>query len=752
VPAFELPDTTTSLPIAVFEFSPAARQEAAQILAGGPQAAFQRLLRDQESEASMLVARRVLDAFFSRAGAAGSPVPPGGGAAATPVAAGHRILADTDPEPDADTIVGHVLAVRADLTAHLAGLIRDDAEVRDAVLRQRAPLSLLAGCWLDTVSQPATQPAVAVNRLFGQRFLLQGEGSPQRSSYQVRRRVLEQAGVFLPEIDSADFGRKAQIRPLTALHVLFYLALSRLSASFLPEATGVHYAFYLLAVDDLLLGTAPVLSESVLRDGLAEYLALTRSSVSGPADRHRLRAAIGLTLSLESEYVGLLADLAAWQRELSLEGKAAAIIERHAPYAGRQHRVARVGGRLLTEIFGDPGFDLADFVRVFRDSRQLKPIRGGDCRFLRAIKFGGPMFGIFDDREAAVFKAWAQAAAVGELPAEVELSPNRAGDEAASGWLAAIEQREPADVRYAEARPGDDRALLHRLVNIERFASTLPLARQCALDNFQAAEVLFSIGSAGRYTDASFFDYTPEALLERVEQIYWSRLVNPYRPLAEIPSRDEVIFGQKTFALGSLIDGAWAYRIGGLGRYRRASDGILASIYADEMGRGDIRKNHITIICQVLASMGIHLPHIRDMAFLDQDELPDHLYGFSIHQICMALFPDSFYNEILGYNLGIEMFGLGEMRLHEMQKLRHHGFDPAYEQAHLSIDNLSSGHARQSAEIIISYLDDVARTVGSGAVPAEWRRIWRGYASFAYFIEHALVRHAAARRDAELVI
>nr|BFE74336.1 hypothetical protein GCM10020092_076370 [Actinoplanes digitatis] len=171
---------------------------------------------------------------------------------------------------------------------------------------------------------------------------------------------------------------------------------------------------------------------------------------------------------------------------------------------------------------------------------------------------------------------------------------------------------------------------------------------------------------------------------------------------------------------------------------------MLASIYADEMGRGDVRKNHITLIVQVLKSMDIDVPHIRDDAFLDQGDLPDHLYGFSIHQLSLALFPDTFYPEILGYNLGIEMFGLGEMRLHEMQKLRHHGFDPVYEEAHLSIDNFSAGHARQSAEIIVGYLDEVARTVGADAVAPEWRRIWRGYASFAYFVEANLVRAMSA--------
>jgi hypothetical protein len=736
VSAIEHSDTTTSLPVTDFEFSPAARDGAAAMLADGPQAAFHRLLLDQESEAGLLVARHVLTAFFGPAGSDDS---------------GLRAPEQERAEREADDLVRQVLAARADLAARLANLA-GDPEVRGSLLRQRAPLTLLAGCWLDTVSQPATQPAVAVNRLFGQYFLLQGEGSPQLSWHHLRRRALEEAGVFLPEIDSFDFGRKAQTRPLTALHALFYLSLARLPASFLPEVTGVHYAFFLLGLDDLLLGTGPMLTEDELRGGLAEYLALTRTAPSGASDAGRLRAAIELTLALETEHVAMAEELAAWQRGLSVEGKAAAIIGRHAPYAGSQHRNARVGGRLLTETFADPAFDLADFVRLLRGSRQLKQIRGGDGRFLRAIKFGGPMFGIFDDQEAAVFRAWADAAAAGELPAEVELTPNQAGDEAASRWLAALGEPAPTDVRYARAQASGDRELLYRLVNFERFANVLPAARQRALDGLAAAEVLFTAGADGRYTDASFFDYSPDALLARVDRIYWSKLVDGYRPLTEVPSREEVIFGQKTFALGSLIDGTWAYRIGNLGRYRRASDGMLASIYADEMGRGDIRKNHITLILQVLASMDIDLPHIRDAAFLDQGELPDHLYGFSIHQICLALFPDSFFNEILGYNLGIEMFGLGELRMHEMQKLRHHGFDPSYEQAHLSIDNVSSGHARQSAEIIISYLDDVGRTVGSGAVQTEWRRVWRGYASFAYFIEHALVREITTRQERELVI
>ncbi len=732
--AFDLPDTTTSLPALPVEFSPSARQPAREVLDGGIVPALRLLLRDQESQVSALVARRVLDAFR-----AAGPAGPTGGAP------------DPDPESgelDADAIAGRVLGLRSDLTRRLERIGGDDAEVREAVLRQRAPIALLGGCWLDTVSQPATQPAVVVNRLFAHHFRLQGEGNLQRGVHHLRRGALEREGVFLPDIDAVDFLTRAQTRPLTALHATFYLSLSRVAASLLPEVVGVHYVYHALGIDELLLGTPRVLAETELRAALGEYVELTRDR---PGDRRRLLDAVRLAMRLETEHVALLDELASYQANLPLEAKVAAIIERHAPYAGRQHRDVRVAGHRLADLLGAPDLDAAEFARILRNSRQLKPIHGGDGRFLRAIRFGGPMFGIFDEREAAVFRSWAEAAAAGTLP-DVPVPPNRVGDEDAARWSAAIEATEPSGVVFVEADPAGDRELFHRIVNIETYPNTLPLAKARAQANLDAAEALFEVGARGRYTDASWLDYTPDALLRRVESIYWDKLVNPYRPLEEIPDRQTVIFQQKTYALGSMVDGAWAHRIGNVGRYRRISDGMLAAIYADEMGRGDLAKNHITLIHRVLRSLGIDVPHIRDAAFLDQGELPDHLYGFSIHQLCLALFPDTFYNEILGYNLGIEMFGLGELRMHEMQKLSHHGFDTSYEQAHLSIDNFSAGHARQSADIIIAFLDEVARTVGEEAVQREWRRVWRGYASFAYFIEHHLIKEAASHRTAELVI
>jgi hypothetical protein len=464
--------------------------------------------------------------------------------------------------------------------------------------------------------------------------------------------------------------------------------------------------------------------------------------------------AIRLVRTLEREHAAMLAELAAWRGSLSLDAQVAEIVARHAPYAGSQHRNVRLNGRSLADVLDDPTFDLAAFLQELRGSRQMRPGREGESRFVRALRFGGPMFGIFNEREAATFRAWAEAYdPSGGKPPPIELSPNTAGDHQAAAWRTAIEQSAPGDVVLTEARPRDDRELLHRMVNIEAFANTLPQARERALQGFADAEILFAHGAGGAFTDASYLDYSPQALLDRLETIYRDK-IGSCAPLTEIPDRETVIFGQKMFALGNLIDGTWSCRTGNLGRYRRQSDGMLFSIYADEMGYGDLRKNHITLIHQVLQSMSIRLPHIRDAAFLDQDELPDELYGFSVHQLCMSLFPDTFYNEILGYNLGVETFGLGETRLHEMQRLRHHGFDDSYEMVHLSIDNFSTGHARQAADIVISYLDEVARGFDDATVQEEWRRIWRGYASFAYFVEHRLVKAIQAEQaeHADMVI
>src|SRR5688572_8312760 len=118
----------TSSALTMFEFSPATKQRAAAVVAAGPEAIFGHLMRDQESETQLLVARQVIHGYFAGIQA------PGDG--------------------DADELAAHVRAVRDRIGRQVESLARFGPDLHSSLLRQRAPISLTGGCWLDVVSQP----------------------------------------------------------------------------------------------------------------------------------------------------------------------------------------------------------------------------------------------------------------------------------------------------------------------------------------------------------------------------------------------------------------------------------------------------------------------------------------------------------------------------------------------------------------------------------------------------------------------
>lgn len=708
--------------IGKFHFSREARPLADILLAAQPDEIAASLLRACESEGHLLAAKQILDATL-----------------------GLDALDDGTPETIAPPSALHDGRInrpalwrwlethRLAAAATLDGAAALGAAARRDLLRGRAALSLLGDCWLDTVSQPASQPGAVVNILFGQRWSLSGEGCPARSSVAMRRRSLETEGVFLPAVCEPGFFRAASPDPMTSLQAAFLVSLSRYPATYLPELVGIHAACHALGIDDHLAGLTPIVTREAAWEALDTYLDGLEDDPRAEALSHRLVKAMWTFVRLERRQVSRLAERVGQSTAPSLDLQVAKIIRRHAPFAGKQHKLVRIGGKPLSDVVVETDRDLASFVRDLKRSSYLRADAKGSCRFLDAIKFGGPMFGIFSEPEALVLKAWFQDATRPTDDPRPLLEPR--DEPLAQLWLANIRNRPPRDTILETAPELDDRALFYRLVNIENFANTLPVALERVRAGLALAETLFDAETAGRYTDARFFDYSPEALVARIETTYWNKLVDPYEPLGEIPSRDEVVFGQKYYALGNLVDGAWAYRSSGTGRVERVADTGLFAIYADEMGLGDLEKNHITLIYRVLRSLGIDQPHIREEAFIDQDEIPDIFYTFPLNQLSFGLFPDRFYPEILGYNLGVEMFGLGEVRLHEIQKLRYWGFDPIYEAVHLSIDNLSAGHARQALTMIQAHLAETERRYGEAACAVEWRRVWNGYASFAYFVE-----------------
>lgn len=705
-------------------FSAGAEAQGRALLSLEPRTLFRKLLDDKESEAMRWAAAALIDATLASG-------PSLHGAA----------LAHNAQQQDWGALVAATAECRERLQGALVPWVNGSPAARRAALLERAPVRSLAGVWLDGISQPATQPDPWVNRLFQVRCREQAGHAGHPPQWMRHQKALLDAGIALPGIDQANFEETCQAGATTWRLAAFYLALAMYGASRFPEIVAVHWAFHALGIDTLLgeddgdPPQAAARAHAIAHDFLSDALnAADRENLK----RRFLRAA-AVCVELEALQVDAMMRRVQQRSDRSLDLRMAEIVARHAPYAAGHHGAIKVGGQLLSDQFSAPDFDAPAFVSAFKSSPYVRQRQeASPCRFLSSIRFGGPMFGIFDAEEASVMRKWCEQAT---LPGASAAVPNMPMTTVSpwDGILAAARTRPSFGQMATDARQGmSEREIFFMLVNIEAYPGILPTALAIARRGLTSASQWMDIpgdGTAFRYTDPRFFPYSPDALEARLATIYRDKLLAPIAPLAEIPCADDVVFNQKTFALGNLIDGAWAYRTGLRGRHLRAVDAALFQIYADEMGRGVIAKNHIQLILQVLRSMQVTLPHIASRDFMHQDELLDELYPFALFQLSLAQFPDTFRAEIVGFNLGIEMFGLGELRLHEIQKMRHWGFDTAYEATHLSIDNFGSGHARTSISAITNHLAAVQREWGADACTAEWQRIWTGYASFAQFIE-----------------
>jgi hypothetical protein len=131
----------------------------------------------------------------------------------------------------------------------------------------------------------------------------------------------------------------------------------------------------------------------------------------------------------------------------------------------------------------------------------------------------------------------------------------------------------------------------------------------------------------------------------------------------------------------------------------------------------------------LLRSLDVFLPPIRSQAFTELDLLPE-AYENPVFQLCVGLFPDAFFPELLGMTLYLEWEATPTM-LPVVRMLKHHGIDPQYYAMHAAIDNVTAGHGAIAREAIELYLDQVRSTGGEQAVQEKWLRVWNGYVTWA---------------------
>lgn len=209
---------------------------------------------------------------------------------------------------------------------------------------------------------------------------------------------------------------------------------------------------------------------------------------------------------------------------------------------------------------------------------------------------------------------------------------------------------------------------------------------------------------------------TPDALLQwmdasahRATDAYQDYLAGRKAgaPRRFFKNRSHALHFIQAVAPTKLVDGSWLY-----GALRHGNDARLLGLvqtYLEELGNGDVTKNHVLLYRELLHANGLS----------EGGHLPDEYFEQGAIQLALGHTIEHMLPEVIGFNLGYEQLPLHLLiTSYELNEL---GIDPYYFTLHVTVDNADSGHARKAVDAVFQNMSRFADA------HAFWARVRRGY-------------------------
>lgn len=277
--------------------------------------------------------------------------------------------------------------------------------------------------------------------------------------------------------------------------------------------------------------------------------------------------------------------------------------------------------------------------------------------------------------------------------------------------------------------PFDERDLFYRLMNVGDHPEVVPEARAFTEQCLAWAEKFANDPASPE--DQQFFPYSPEAVQARLDFIY-QELVD--QAAASDPAQDpdftsraSMITRIMQLAPFNLTDGAWLRNIGATGPIDEVRS-LLYSISMDELGDGDVSRNHCNIYRDLCHSVGYYPLPLNSREFAFDPALLQSAFTVPAFELAISQFSEEFYPELLGMTVQLEWEVVDLKPTRDL--MEYFGIDPHFYVMHIGIDNAVNGHGQRAVEAIHVYLDGILRTGGQQAVQDAWRRIWNGFVAF----------------------
>lgn len=280
------------------------------------------------------------------------------------------------------------------------------------------------------------------------------------------------------------------------------------------------------------------------------------------------------------------------------------------------------------------------------------------------------------------------------------------------------------------------KALYFKLQNLEQHPEVLPQARGLLISLL--SEALQDTSENSKYGILSIEHYSLDAMANflwaehRKTTQKWIEYLERRRlgqPREMFQNEREAKWWLEQVAPLKYVDGAW------LGHIHKTTTPFPSrqatkhawQILSEELGDGDLNKNHVHIYRKLMRDIRSELPDGDTIDFIH----PRHrlnqprIWKAAVAHLLVSLFPHEFLAEILGFNLHFEQLTLDTLECaKELGELK---IDPSYFHLHICIDNADSGHTAMAKQAVIQFLKDTRRLYGDDLAHQAWRRVQAGF-------------------------
>lgn len=278
--------------------------------------------------------------------------------------------------------------------------------------------------------------------------------------------------------------------------------------------------------------------------------------------------------------------------------------------------------------------------------------------------------------------------------------------------------------------------LYYKLHNLEKHPEILSECRELLLSFFSltisealedAGSTILSVDSFARDRLNDFLKAKDEDVTNRWEEYLTRRRAGGSREI--FGNKEEAKWWLKQAAPVKYVDGAWLGHINKITtpfKYRKTTKNAW-QVMSEELGDGDLAKNHVYVYRELMEDIGAGLPAADSEDFMSPQHKLDQVrcWKAAIAQLLISLFPHDFLPESLGFNMAYESLPLHLLKT--VKELREVRLNPYYFELHISIDNADSGHAAMAIAAVADYIELIERDDGADAAHTAWKRVQAGY-------------------------